>query len=76
MSIDVTEADALTLARTLKDAAAVAVRQFIATAAARTEGGKLIDEHQPYAERVAQLATQARAAEELVAYQGPGYKFK
>ncbi|HEV8574503.1 MAG TPA: acyl-CoA dehydrogenase family protein, partial [Dehalococcoidia bacterium] len=33
-----------------------------------TEGGKLIDEHQVHAERIAQMATEARAAAELLGY--------
>src|SRR3990170_7386146 len=36
--------------------------------AEQTEGGRLIDDHQVHVERVAQLATEARAAAELLAY--------
>jgi (2S)-methylsuccinyl-CoA dehydrogenase len=40
----------------------------VAAASRLTNGGRDIDEHQVHAERVAQLATQVRAAEEMVAY--------
>src|SRR5439155_23654484 len=38
----------------------------IASASRLTEGGRLIDEHQVHAERIAQLTTGARAAEEVL----------
>src|SRR5439155_17469840 len=40
----------------------------VAAASCMTEGVSLNDEHQVHAERIAQLATEARAAEELVSY--------
>src|SRR3989304_9251202 len=63
-----TKLDALASARRLADAAAEAVEGAVAAGARLTDGGKLIDEHQVHAERIAQLATEARAARELVAY--------
>ncbi|MCH8993414.1 MAG: acyl-CoA dehydrogenase family protein [Chloroflexi bacterium] len=62
------EIDTLASARRLADAASDAVDAAVAAAARLTDGGKLIDEHQVHAERIAQLATEARAAQELVAY--------
>ena len=55
-------------ARRLDGAASDAVEAAIAATARLTDGGKLIDEHQVQAERIAQHATWARAAGELVAY--------
>jgi len=63
-----TRTDALAAAQRLSVAAQEAVDAAIATAARLTEGGKRIDDHQVHAERIAQLATNARAARELVAY--------
>ncbi len=68
MTTEKTETDALTGARTLTELAAQAAESAIAAAARLTDGGKLIDDHQPHAERIAQLATEAKAAEELLAY--------
>ena len=64
----VTEIDALASARRLVDTTAEAVRDAVAAASRLTDGGKLIDEHQVHVERIAQLATAACAAEELVSY--------
>ena len=68
MTAELTEQDTLAAARTLVDAAQGAVATVIKAAAKLTDGGKTIDDHQVHAERVAQLATFTRAAEELVAY--------
>ena len=68
MTTQKTDVDALTGARTLADLAAQAVESAIASAARLTDGGKRIDDFQPHAERIAQLATEAKAAEELLAY--------
>ena len=64
-----TEATApATPARELVDAAKRAIDAAVAHGAAVTEGGRGIDDHQVHTERVAYLATQVRAARELVAY--------
>src|SRR3989304_277580 len=63
-----TKLDALASARRLADAAAEAVEGAVEAGARLTGGGKLIDEHQVHAERIAQLATEVRAARELAAY--------
>jgi (2S)-methylsuccinyl-CoA dehydrogenase len=55
-------------ARPLLAAAAALLEGSVARAAAITEGGKRIDDHQVLAERVAYAATEARAARELVEY--------
>ena len=68
MTIEKTDIDALTGARTLTDLAAQAAESAVAAGARMTDGGKLIDDYQPHAERIAQLATEAKAAEELLAY--------
>src|SRR3990172_633638 len=68
MTTQKTDVDALTGARTLTDLAAQAVESAITSAARLTDGGKRIDDYQPHAERIAQLATEAKAAEELLAY--------
>ncbi len=68
MSTKLTEFDALASARRLADAASDAVDGIVAAASRLTDGGRNIDDHQVHAERVAQLATEARASRELVAY--------
>ena len=68
MSTKQTEADALASARRLADAASDAVDGIVAAASRLTDGGRNIDDYQVHAERVAQLATEARASRELVAY--------
>ena len=68
MTTEKTQTDALAGARTLTGLASQAAESAIAAAARLTNGGKAIDDHQPHAERIAQLATEARAAEELLAY--------
>ena len=62
------ESESLTAARALADIAAQVSQSAVESAARLTDGGKAIDEHQVHAERIAQLATEARAAAELVAY--------
>jgi len=68
MTTEHTEVDALTGARTLVEIAGETAKDAIASAARLTDGGRLIDEHQVHAERIAQLATEARAAAELLTY--------
>ena len=68
MTTEQTEIEPVTGARTLVDAAQKAVGKAIKAAADLTDAGKTIDDHQVHAERIAQLATFARAAEELTAY--------
>ncbi|MDO8616370.1 MAG: acyl-CoA dehydrogenase family protein [Dehalococcoidia bacterium] len=68
MTTEKTESEALAGARRLSAVAAETAESAVAAAARLTEGGKLIDQHQVHAERIAQLATQARAAAELLAY--------
>jgi len=63
-----TETNALAAARRLAAVAGEAMERAQAAAALATDGGRLIDDHQVHAERIAQLATEARAAQELVAY--------
>ena len=63
-----TEVDALTTARELVDTAKRAIDDAVAHGTEVTEGGRGIDDHQVHTERVAYLATQVRAARELVAY--------
>ncbi|MFQ5471865.1 MAG: acyl-CoA dehydrogenase family protein [Dehalococcoidia bacterium] len=55
-------------ARRLSDIAEQIADAAASSAAQRMDGGKQIDAHQVHAERVAQVATEARAAQELVAY--------
>ncbi len=62
------ESDSLTAARALADIAAQVSQSAVESAARLTEGGKAIDEHQVHVERIAGLATEARAAAELVGY--------
>jgi (2S)-methylsuccinyl-CoA dehydrogenase len=62
------DSEPLTAARALADIAAQVSQSAVESAAEHTDGGKAIDEHQVHAERIAQLATEARAAAELVAY--------
>jgi len=63
-----TESKALAAAHLLTNAASEATDSAIASASRLTEGGRLIDEHQVHAERIALIATEARAAAELLAY--------
>ncbi len=63
-----TEVDALTTARELVDTAKRAIDAAVAHGSEVTGGGRGIDDHQVHTERVAYLATQVRAARELVAY--------
>lgn len=68
MTANITKTDALAAAGRLAAAAQEAVDAAVAAGARLTDGGKRIDDHQVHAERIAQLATEARAARELVAY--------
>lgn len=68
MTDEHTGAGVLADTRRLVDAAAAASEAAVAATARLTEGGRNIDDHQVRAERVAQLATEARAAAELLAY--------
>lgn len=65
MTLEIT--DALAGARLLTQAVSEVADGAIAAASRLTQGGKLIDEHQVHAERIAQLATEAKAAQELLA---------
>ena len=67
-ALDISQLDVLAGARRLADAATDAVAGAVAAASRLTDGGRLIDDHQVHVERIAQLATEARAAQELVAY--------
>jgi (2S)-methylsuccinyl-CoA dehydrogenase len=68
MTTELTGTDVLAGARRLADAAREAVDAALEAGARLTGGGRSIDEHQVHAERLAQHATEARAAGELVAY--------
>jgi (2S)-methylsuccinyl-CoA dehydrogenase len=68
MTTERTRSETLEAARHLSDIASAAAKSAVQSASQLTEGGRLIDEHQVHAERIAQLATEARAAEELVSY--------
>ena len=68
MTTERTATDSLTSALRLVEVASDASAIAIAAASRLTDGGKLIDEHQVRCERVAQLATEAQAAGELLAY--------
>jgi (2S)-methylsuccinyl-CoA dehydrogenase len=63
-----TDTQTLAAARLLTMAAAAATESTITSASRLTEGGRLIDDHQVHAERIALLATEARAATELLRY--------
>ncbi len=56
------------VARTLVDAAQQVIEAVIHHASDLTDGGKSIDDHQVHVQRVAYLATQVRAAADLLAY--------
>jgi len=68
MTTEKTQTAALASARTLTNLASDAAKAAVAAGARLTDGGKRIDDYQPHAERIAQLATEAKAAEELLAY--------
>lgn len=63
-----TESETLAAARSLAELSSAAADSAIASASRLMESGRLIDDHQVHAERTALLATEARAAAELVAY--------
>lgn len=58
----------LQAARRLTEGATAAAESAIIAASRLTDGGRLTDEHQVHAERIAQIATEARAAAALLAY--------
>lgn len=68
MSTEDTPISARAAARQLVETAQAAAEDAISAAARLTGAGRLIDDHQPHAERVAQIATEVRAATELLAY--------
>ncbi len=68
MTTEHTATETLDAARRLSELATAAAESAVTGASRLTEGGRLIDEHQVHAERIAQLATEARAAEELLWY--------
>jgi (2S)-methylsuccinyl-CoA dehydrogenase len=68
MTAEKIEPDTLAGARRLTELAGRVAEGAIAAASRLTNGGRDIDEHQVHAERIAQLATKARAAHELLAY--------
>jgi (2S)-methylsuccinyl-CoA dehydrogenase len=68
MTTERRQTETLEAAGQLSDIASSAAESAVQSASRLTEGGRLIDDHQVHAERIAQLATEARAAEELVAY--------
>ena len=63
-----TETQVLQAARRLTEGATAAAESAIIAASRLTDGGRLTDEHQVHAERIAQIATEARAAAALLAY--------
>lgn len=62
------QTDVLAGARHLADVARQVAESAVEAASRLTDGGKTIDDHQVHAERIAQMATEARAASELVDY--------
>jgi (2S)-methylsuccinyl-CoA dehydrogenase len=68
MRAERTQTESLAAARQLADIAGQVAQSAIESAAKLTDRGKNIDEHQVHAERIAQMATEARAAGELTAY--------
>jgi (2S)-methylsuccinyl-CoA dehydrogenase len=63
-----TETESLAAAHLLTTAASEVASSAITSAARLTEAGRLIDDHQVHAERIALLATESRAATELLGY--------
>ena len=63
-----TGANPAVAARTLVDTAQRIVDAAVKHAATVTQGGALIDDHQVHTERIAYLATQVRAAQDLTAF--------
>ena len=68
MTTEKVRSESLAAARRLADIAGQVAESAVASAAKLTGGGKEIDAHQVHVERVAQMATEARAAAELTAY--------
>ena len=65
---ETTPGAAIASARRLVEASTSVVGAALRSAAALTEGGRRIDDHQVHVERVSYLATQVRAAHELTSY--------
>ncbi len=63
-----TASDPATAARELVEAARSVIAAALRTGAETTDGGRSIDDHQVHTERLAYLATQVAAADELSAY--------
>src|SRR5438477_3704342 len=70
MRAEVSSAGAVTSARALADIARKFADAAIAKASELTRGGAGIDEHQVLCERLALIATEARAAQALAEYAG------
>jgi (2S)-methylsuccinyl-CoA dehydrogenase len=68
MTAERIETETLAAARELADIAKDVSKSAVESASKMTDGGKNIDEHQVHAERIAQMATEARAASELAGY--------
>jgi (2S)-methylsuccinyl-CoA dehydrogenase len=68
MTTDQAHSESLAAARQLSDIAGEVAESAIASASRLTDGGKGIDEHQTHVERIAQMATEARAGSELTSY--------
>ena len=68
MTTEKIETDSIAAARRIADLATQVAESAIESGSKLTDGGKAIDDHQVHAERIAQVATEARAAAELVAY--------
>jgi (2S)-methylsuccinyl-CoA dehydrogenase len=68
MTTEHTATETLDAARKLSELSSAVAESAVSSASRLTDGGRLIDEHQVHAERIAQLATEARAAEELLSY--------
>jgi (2S)-methylsuccinyl-CoA dehydrogenase len=68
MTSDTSTSKTLVAARQLVEAAGAMSDAAVRRAAALTDGGTRIDDHQVFCERLALIATEARAAQELVAY--------
>lgn len=68
MTVEKTEIESLSAARELCSLAREVAEATVESGRRRMDGGKAIDDHQPHVERIAQLATEERAASELLAY--------
>src|SRR2546426_1444321 len=68
MTTEHTATETLDAARRLSELASAVAESAVASALRLTESGRLIDEHQVHAERIAQLTTEGRAAEEVLPF--------